>query len=540
MRICGVIACLISTIAVLLLGGIALVNTARADNESVPYKAYVAADEIFVRSGPGKQYYATEKLVDGDEVEVYRHDPGGWYAIRPPRGNFSWVAVRDVQQEEDDLGTVKNDRTICYVGTRFGTTHDCIQVRLDKGERVEILGRERLSEAPNAGEYYKVAPPSGEFRWVTGKLLRRTLPADTPTARVKPNTDENEADMVARSWAARHGTSKPRQAISAYANELTAAEMELDQGAAVDSMRARREGFHTTGKKTPAGPALPGVDAAGAPISSAAGDNIRRLDALQQELASLDVQLSSIVTQESSLWQFSEVRAAAEGLLARSQTAVERGRVRLLLNRIARFEDIQARRQKLDARSPSLLPSTVPSAAMPGAVPPVAQMPSGPLVISPGVSSGATTTGPVAAAVPPNALAAQQMQQQLLPSAPNLAPQPSRFSLSTLGSQFSQLGSAVTAAPPATTAASSTGADESGKLMPVVSQRPGAPRYALVNTDRQVVSFVTPAPGVNLQPYVGQQVSITGERGYAAELKKPTITAAQVTPLDDLSRTARR
>ena len=44
--------------------------------------------DVYVRSGPGRNYYPTDKLDKGEKVEVYRHDPGGWYAIRPPRNSF--------------------------------------------------------------------------------------------------------------------------------------------------------------------------------------------------------------------------------------------------------------------------------------------------------------------------------------------------------------------------------------------------------------------------------------------------------------------
>ena len=36
--------------------------------------------------------------------------------------------------------------------------------------------------------------------------------------------------------------------------------------------------------------------------------------------------------------------------------------------------------------------------------------------------------------------------------------------------------------------------DAVGVLRPVVSRRPGAPQFALVNAQGQVVTFVTPAP----------------------------------------------
>ena len=38
--------------------------------KTFPYKAYVSADDVYVRSGPGRNYYPTSKLRTGDRVEV--------------------------------------------------------------------------------------------------------------------------------------------------------------------------------------------------------------------------------------------------------------------------------------------------------------------------------------------------------------------------------------------------------------------------------------------------------------------------------------
>ncbi len=83
--------------------------------------------------------------------------------------------------------------------------------------------------------------------------------------------------------------------------------------------------------------------------------------------------------------------------------------------------------------------------------------------------------------------------------------------------------------------------DGVGKLTPVVSERPGAPRYALVNRANEVVTFVSPAPGVNLRLFEGEYVGISGQRGYMPELKKPHVTALRINPLENApSRVARR
>ena len=76
-----------------------------AAGQTLPYEAYITADDVYVRSGPGENYYPTDKLKAGTEVEVYRHDPGGWYAIRPPKDSFSWVSGRHLRVDGNNLGT---------------------------------------------------------------------------------------------------------------------------------------------------------------------------------------------------------------------------------------------------------------------------------------------------------------------------------------------------------------------------------------------------------------------------------------------------
>ena len=52
--------------------------------------------------------------------------------------------------------------------------------------------------------------------------------------------------------------------------------------------------------------------------------------------------------------------------------------------------------------------------------------------------------------------------------------------------------------------------DGVGQLTQVLSPKTGAPRYALVDSSGDVRCYVTPAPGVRLQNYVGREVGITG------------------------------
>jgi SH3-like domain-containing protein len=145
----------------LLLGAQALLCWPANGEETFPYKAYVAVDDVYVRSGPGQNYYPTDKLKRGQEVEVYRHDPGGWCAVRPVEGSFAWVAGRYLKPTSAHLAAVTEDGVSARVGSRFSGIREVVQVRLKKGEVVEIV------EAPPRGAgdsgWFKIAPPSGEF-----------------------------------------------------------------------------------------------------------------------------------------------------------------------------------------------------------------------------------------------------------------------------------------------------------------------------------------------------------------------------------------
>lgn len=70
--------------------------------------------------------------------------------------------------------------------------------------------------------------------------------------------------------------------------------------------------------------------------------------------------------------------------------------------------------------------------------------------------------------------------------------------------------------------------DAVGVLRPVVSQRPGAPKFALVDKQGQITSFVTPKPGVDLQPLLGKRLGVRGSRGYIPEYKREHVTAERV------------
>ena len=57
----------------------------------------------------------------------------------------------------------------------------------------------------------------------------------------------------------------------------------------------------------------------------------------------IDLEVSKMASDDPSAWEFTALRRRAEAMLPRADTALERGQVRLILNRIARFEDVKRR-----------------------------------------------------------------------------------------------------------------------------------------------------------------------------------------------------
>jgi hypothetical protein len=88
--------------------------------------------------------------------------------------------------------------------------------------------------------------------------------------------------------------------------------------------------------------------------------------------------------------------------------------------------------------------------------------------------------------------------------------------------------------------------ETTGRLATVVSRRPDAPRWALVDEQNNILVFVTPQAGVNMAPLVGQQVTVRGARGYMPEYKLPYLVATEArtrlaatpppTPVPDTTR----
>jgi uncharacterized protein YraI len=398
--------------------------------QSFPYKAHINANDVHVRSGPGHNYYATDKLKIGQEVEVYRHDPGGWYAIRPVEDSFSWVAAKYLKPTEGNLAVVTEENVATRVGARGSEVRDVIQVRLHKGEVVELLDRKNLGSGPGAEKWCKIAPPSGEFRWVYGKYVDPDYPSDglrrTPTS----------------------------EGVAALKNTAAAAAETANADAAATATAGRTAGNRKTDPPgwvvAPTSPAYGRNAAPGGPVASGPGGLSPQ--GFQAELDAIDTELAIMLVEEPDLWAFDVLGPRAEALIERAETAVERGRARVLLSKLMRFNDLKQRYSQV--------------AAM-------------------------------------------------------------REETGRANTQLARLS------PPVRPAGGDDRSDGVGRLTEVRAPKIGAPRYALVDENGKVRSYVTPAPGISLRPYLGRQVAVTGSRGYMPEQKAQHLTARRVAIVED-------
>jgi uncharacterized protein YgiM (DUF1202 family) len=155
-----------------------------ADTLSFPYMAEITGDNVYIRSGPGTNFYDCGKLNKGDKVKVIGKQ-FSWARIVPPPGSFSWISIQyvSIDSANPTVGTVTGDRVRVYAGSdHVEPLHSTyLQGKLDRGDKVKLLGEQK-------DDYYKIAPLSFAYLWVSTNYTK-PLPAEpvkTPTPTVKP------------------------------------------------------------------------------------------------------------------------------------------------------------------------------------------------------------------------------------------------------------------------------------------------------------------------------------------------------------------
>jgi hypothetical protein len=450
--------------------------------EALPVTVPVASLRTLLRSGPGDDFYPTERLPQGTTLEVWAIDDSGYSAVRPVAGSFSWVRADDVSEaaaaaavagfERSGVGdgslpmvpaaggrtgVVVTDGAVARVGSQLNDLRHVSQVALEAGERVRILARVTVSSGRHAGEWLKIEPPSGEFRWAWSADLG--LPGElAPVAQREPAGVGLAAagEAIAAMRDARDAVTQAVAEAEA-AGPLAAAAGQpgtLDQSGGIGRLMS---GWLPRGTNvfdlTP--PPPPAVVDGGAAAQAA------------DELADIDLALSLAVAGPSDRWNLIPIRDRLRQAATRATSAEERTRAEAIDARLARFEQIQGRQLALHA-PPDADASPLRLGGMWSSLEAIGSRP-----VRPGVLPGGRPSGGQPDWTPPDQM------------------------------------------------------ETTGRLATVISRRPDAPRWALVDGTNNVLVFVTPQPGVNLAPLVGQQVTVRGSKGYMPEYKRPYLVASE-------------
>jgi len=477
--------------------------------EIAPYRARVTAASAPVHSGPGGSFYATDTLAEGEAVDVYRQQSNGWCAIRPPDGSFSWVFGRHLgpveKVEMADEGSSAKSAVIARIdkpdvasriGSRLSANRNAVQVRLKEGEVVQILSEEEI----DGQKWYKISPPAGEFRWVHASHIQRTgaIPngeSDSSSSE-QPAVNSSIANAIAESGignesanvsavAATSADSTPVGANSRYPGiDLSPAPtatptveapllLQTPVGKTSESNGAAAKPSDTwravPEKQNPTPPLSPITPIAPTTPSVATSPTLptTTLPTTTSPMTTASETVNGIPA-PSSL-----IQSTASAPPARNITELE-----LRLSRMVAESPAAWNIEPLAAEAKAMLANT--------------QNP-----------TERTTIQNTIAKIDRFAAIAQRHRQThggASPSAGVVAPDGTRF-------------------------------DAIGVLRPVNSRRPGAPPFALVDERGQVLSFVTPTAGMNLQPLVGQRIGVVGNRGFIPEFQRAHVVAGRVAPV---------
>ncbi len=480
--------------------------------------------EATVHSAPDRDAYITSLLQQGDPVEIYL-EVDGWCAIRPPKGSFSWVSASYVELDKDSdkkwgkkfVGTVTVDGLASRIGSEMselGELSGTIQVKLRKGERVLVLDSVETPENTLSPRWFKIAPPSGEYRWIHRDAFLpppaqsiqkpRKLPKVSPS--IRQVVYESEPVPVKKTTDPTNPRRVPEQPadIDQSLDEIRRA-VTLPSGI---SGEFQAGGFPADGRRTTS------------PVAVAP---------FQKTYEELKMATLSILTRPADDGEFEILIERAKQLYKEAPTNQDLEKVFHLTETLQRArlvrQEIAMRR---GFRTNPLLspPQTQPAVVSPytanayavanrtrawntGAPVPrttdAAQ--SDATIPNRGVALGTAQYKPLALYAPPTLHEGGQVAEQKV----NVAEQDAEDAL-TIPEEIVTF-------------------DAKGRLGAFDDIPEGYPPFALVDDNEEVVCLLTPGRGLDLEPFVGKTVGVKGRREFyrvAGEADKRHVTVLEV------------
>ncbi|VAX42084.1 hypothetical protein MNBD_PLANCTO02-1745 [hydrothermal vent metagenome] len=517
-------------------------DAAMAQVQQFPYEAVVQSDNLELRSGPGRKYYSTSKLNKGDRVTVHRHDPGGWYMVAPLSNSYSWIQADKVQTEDGTTGVVTSNQVSVRVGSRVGNSRDVEQLRVSKGDTVQILERVAVSTTGGKINMYKIVSPRGEYRWTMGQFV---IPVSN---KVKQQQDSDPFTIP--SSAARPATVTEIQTVS---------NKSWKNGYEDDS---RLKGFRVVSNRT---------------SQPSQGAIVRQ----QKYLNDCDQRLRETLKREPSEWELSKHRKEYETLSTLSVHKSIQSRVQQRLETLKKYQHIKDEydgfmgvMNKTDQKDKELtkqLENQIKTMALPSGA--TIQNPDGSFEIQQGNTNFPIFQGglpplptetetflPSAPLLVPNSSQEASMPPRLLaPSAQQ--PETSRVVQSVPQQQqiirqrkiikkpsvIQQQSAIRTALKPIEMAQSNVAVlpkveikkreqalpqfDSAGIVRRASNWTPQRPHYVLVQPNGRLVIHLHSVPSINLEQAVGKSVGLHGKRYRRSDLRVDLLVVNKITPV---------
>ncbi|QDS90642.1 hypothetical protein EC9_48560 [Rosistilla ulvae] len=453
-----------------------------------PYTVYVSEAGSYARCGPSGEHYRTDRLIEGEALEVYLETDDGWLGIRPPETSFCWVPADQVEIDADGTtGTITDPDAVAWIGTNLGRARKYRwQVQFQVGETVALIGNSsRETESGDQETWLRIVPPPGEFRWIHDSQIVKSREA---MAQLQLDRKNNQVAAVVRQPAgesadtprvedpppAPFNVQAAQQQVATVGGSILGEDVPVTQvghaevepqshfqsrmsvadNVRMQDMEAQESGAAMVQEE---GSSWTQALRSAPPRDRPTNQNLQasatfpsdRPRAASSQLQQMQMELARLMASEGSVQQAQALRTQVESLIQTASDPVDRGRARLLVDRIDQYQEIASRHSE------------------------------------------------------------QPMVQSAPASAPPQAP-------------------AVAAAP---RASAPVRYDRQGWLVQVFSARPDAPPFALTDRDGQTIAYLSPAAGINARRMLNKEVGIVGRVDPRSESATPHYLAEQIVRL---------
>ena len=206
-----------------------------------PYDATIR-QETDVRSGhgDGPMFYPTNHLHVGDRVRVVNQEDGGWLAIVPPSGSFSWIRkeLLYVNNQQQPPVTVANEDADVRIGSTMTNQPPVVGKRVPRGTIVFLLPKNN-EVRDGDGTWVSIYPPEGEVRYIKAEAIETpttTAAVKTPAVVTVPGAAGPAAGLpTANPPPGQDAESLYRKAVDAEKYDPQQAFTLYNQGAGVDT-----------------------------------------------------------------------------------------------------------------------------------------------------------------------------------------------------------------------------------------------------------------------------------------------------------------